>query len=123
MTTIAYRAGVLASDSRETVGEEIIRDDATKIHRLPDGSLYAGAHTSEQIELVRLAVLKGEELPDHLDEPIVLKVLHDDLPHKTEVGGVALNLHPARAYSPQGGPPRNTGVPSRAFGGGQIRMR
>lgn len=31
-------------------------------------------------------------LPDHLDPPVVLKVLHDDLPHKTEVGGVALNL-------------------------------
>lgn len=31
-------------------------------------------------------------LPDTLDTPMVLKVLHDDLPHKTEVGGVALKL-------------------------------
>lgn len=31
-------------------------------------------------------------LPDRFDAPMVLKVLHDDLPHKTEVGGVALNL-------------------------------
>lgn len=32
------------------------------------------------------------ELPDRFDEPMVLKVLHDDLPHKTEVGGVVLKL-------------------------------
>lgn len=31
-------------------------------------------------------------LPDVLDQPMVLKVHHPDLPHKTEVGGVALNL-------------------------------
>lgn len=31
-------------------------------------------------------------LPDRFDTPMVLKVLHDDLPHKTEVGGVALNI-------------------------------
>lgn len=31
-------------------------------------------------------------LPDRFETPMVLKVLHDDLPHKTEVGGVALNL-------------------------------
>lgn len=31
-------------------------------------------------------------LPESFDAPMVLKVLHDDLPHKTEVGGVALGL-------------------------------
>ena len=40
-------------------------------------------------------VLSRDELaslPDRFDRPMVLKVLHDDIPHKTEVGGVALNL-------------------------------
>lgn len=32
------------------------------------------------------------ELPERFDAAMVLKVLHDDLPHKTEVGGVALNV-------------------------------
>lgn len=32
------------------------------------------------------------DLPEVFEGPMVLKVLHDDLPHKTEVGGVALNL-------------------------------
>lgn len=32
------------------------------------------------------------ELPETFDAPMVLKVLHDQLPHKTEVGGVALNI-------------------------------
>lgn len=31
-------------------------------------------------------------LPEAFDTPMVLKVLHDDIAHKTEVGGVSLNL-------------------------------
>ena len=33
-----------------------------------------------------------DALPETLEGPVVLKVLHEELPHKTEVGGVALNL-------------------------------
>ncbi|UVC10545.1 acetate--CoA ligase family protein [Rhizobium sp. TH2] len=39
-----------------------------------------------------LARAEIDALPEMLDAPIVLKVLHDELAHKTEVGGVALNL-------------------------------
>jgi len=39
-----------------------------------------------------LSLAQISELPERLDTPMVLKVVHDDLPHKTEVGGVALNL-------------------------------
>jgi acyl-CoA synthetase (NDP forming) len=39
-----------------------------------------------------LSLAQISELPERFDAPMVLKVLHDELPHKTEVGGVALNL-------------------------------
>lgn len=39
-----------------------------------------------------LSMAEIAALPETLDGPVVLKVLHDALPHKTEVGGVALNL-------------------------------
>lgn len=41
----------------------------------------------------RVLTLEGlRALPETLDGPMALKVLHDDLPHKTDVGGVALGL-------------------------------
>jgi acetate---CoA ligase (ADP-forming) len=39
-----------------------------------------------------LSLAAVSALPDTFDTPMVLKVVHDDLPHKTEVGGVALHL-------------------------------
>jgi len=39
-----------------------------------------------------LSLAEIPELPERFDTPMVLKVVHDELPHKTEVGGVALNL-------------------------------
>lgn len=54
MTTIAYRDGVIAGDGRETSWEQgestfIIRDDCVKVVRLPDGRLFGGSRTSEDI--------------------------------------------------------------------------
>lgn len=41
----------------------------------------------------RVLTLEGlAALPETLAAPVALKALHDDLPHKTEVGGVALGL-------------------------------
>lgn len=39
-----------------------------------------------------LALGEIAALPETFAAPMVLKVLHEDLPHKTEVGGVALNI-------------------------------
>mgnify|MGYP001170109623 CR=1 FL=1 len=43
-----------------------------------------------------LTLAEISELPERFEAPMVLKVLHDELPHKTEVGGVALNLRGRR---------------------------
>jgi ATP-dependent protease HslVU (ClpYQ) peptidase subunit len=43
MTTIAYRDGELATDSRITAGDMIVSDKRRKVHRLRDGSLVAWA--------------------------------------------------------------------------------
>lgn len=58
MTTIAYRNGVLAADRREVVEHGggfsfVLTDNDTKVRRLPDGSLFAGCGSSDQIERVR----------------------------------------------------------------------
>jgi len=45
---------------------------------VPDGSVLT-------VETMR-------QLPETFEAPMVLKVLHDRLPHKTEVGGVVLNI-------------------------------
>lgn len=39
-----------------------------------------------------VTLAEASNLPETFDTPMVLKVLHEDIAHKTEVGGVALNL-------------------------------
>ena len=41
MTTLAYRAGVMASDSRAYAGNSLSIGNKPKIHRLKDGSIFA----------------------------------------------------------------------------------
>lgn len=74
MTTIAYRAGVLAGDGRETYIEEgesamVNRDNCVKVHRLPDGRLFGAAKTSEDIERLYRKLVAGDKFPTiHLDD-------------------------------------------------------
>lgn len=70
MTTIAYRDGVLASDSRETstngeVGDDgfVIDSECEKIWRLPDGQLFGAAHASEDCTRLYMALLTGDDMP------------------------------------------------------------
>jgi acyl-CoA synthetase (NDP forming) len=91
---------------------ELLRRDAAIGHARTDLALHSvkalegTARTVNEAESKRrlaaygLAVPHGQvlsraeidALPETLETPVVLKVLHDELPHKTEVGGVALNL-------------------------------
>lgn len=63
MTTIVYRDGTLAGDSRVTVNDMIDTDKKTKVHRLRDGRLYGWAGGVEDAERLHIALRKGTEPP------------------------------------------------------------
>jgi ATP-dependent protease HslVU (ClpYQ) peptidase subunit len=66
MTTLVYRDGILAADTQITYGGMRIPGHATKIHKLPDGSLYGFVGSLETGELMRKALLcdDPESRPD-----------------------------------------------------------
>jgi ATP-dependent protease HslVU (ClpYQ) peptidase subunit len=64
MTTLAYRDGELATDSRITSGDMIISDTRKKVHRLRDGSILAWSGSVQQAELLLRAMRKtGTKIP------------------------------------------------------------
>jgi ATP-dependent protease HslVU (ClpYQ) peptidase subunit len=63
VTTIAYKAGTLAADSRVTTGDTIISDKHLKVHRLRDGRLVAWAGSVEDSERLLSALRAGTDLP------------------------------------------------------------
>jgi ATP-dependent protease HslVU (ClpYQ) peptidase subunit len=63
VTTIAYRDGVLASDSRLTLGEVICTDKCKKIWRLADGGLFGASGNNESGLIVLKALQKDTPLP------------------------------------------------------------
>jgi 20S proteasome alpha/beta subunit len=63
MTTLAYRDGELATDSRITAGDMIVSDKRTKVHRLRDGSLMAWAGAVQDAELLLRAMRNTSSAP------------------------------------------------------------
>jgi ATP-dependent protease HslVU (ClpYQ) peptidase subunit len=76
MTTIAFRDGELASDSRVTNGDMIISDARKKVHRLKDGSIVAWSGSVQDAERLLRAMRKGATLP-HLEEISALHLRMD----------------------------------------------
>lgn len=63
MTTLAYRDGELATDSRVTAGDMIVSDRRKKVHRLRDGSIVAWSGSVQQAELLLRAMRKKTAAP------------------------------------------------------------
>lgn len=76
MTTVAYRDGVLAADSRITAADMVVTDKATKVHRLRDGSLFGHAGSVEDAERLKRALVKGHDAPKDLD--VIALLVHPD---------------------------------------------
>ncbi len=63
MTTIAYRAGVLAADTLLTIGAIKLPERARKVFRLRDGRLFGSSGDSEQGLLLLDSLKRGESPP------------------------------------------------------------
>jgi 20S proteasome alpha/beta subunit len=65
MTTLAYRDGELATDSRITIDNMIVSDRRKKVHRLKDGSIVAWAGNVQDGErLMKALRSKNAEMPE-----------------------------------------------------------
>jgi ATP-dependent protease HslVU (ClpYQ) peptidase subunit len=73
MTSIAYRDGVMAGDSRVTAGDLVLPDTCRKVHRLRNGALFGAAGNSEAIERLRRAIVRRTQIPK-LEEVSALRV-------------------------------------------------
>ncbi len=93
MTTLAYRAGVMAADSKTSAGETNY-SRATKIHKLPDGSLigFCGRSTA------------CERMLDIMKQASVSGGLNHDLFHDCRgASGLYVNVEDGKVYYLEGG--------------------
>lgn len=67
MTTICYRDGVLAGDSRVTVGDMVLSDNILKVHRLSNNTLLGWAGSAEHAHILKEAMTNGGEIHGTLD--------------------------------------------------------
>lgn len=75
MTTIVYRSGVLAGDTRVTSGSTILPETYRKTFKLKDGSLYGASGDLEQGEVVR-AHLEKHLAPPKFGEEKDIEAIH-----------------------------------------------
>lgn len=63
MTTIAYRDGIMAGDSRATQGGTVMTNTQKKVFRTKDGCLFGYAGDREQGERLKQAIKAGKAAP------------------------------------------------------------
>jgi ATP-dependent protease HslVU (ClpYQ) peptidase subunit len=67
MTTIAYRDGVLASDSRLTFVDYVCTDKCIKVWALPDGTLFGASGDNEGGLALLKSLRAGEPMKTEVD--------------------------------------------------------
>jgi ATP-dependent protease HslVU (ClpYQ) peptidase subunit len=80
MTTIAYRAGIMAADTRAMNGGWIVSENVSKLVRLDDGAVagFAADSTAWVLKFTRWynaslkSIITEREQPDMKDEALVL---------------------------------------------------
>ena len=78
MTTVAYRDGVLAGDTKVTEGETVVDDKQRKVYKLRDGCLYGFAGNLEDgLRLLRALRKDLDAHPSGLVEFSALLVYPD----------------------------------------------
>jgi len=73
MTTIVYRDGILAADSRVSYGSAIIPGTIRKVQRLSNGALYGFSGSVEVGEIMRRRVSKASDEMAPLEDEVDLK--------------------------------------------------
>lgn len=94
MTTISYRAGVLAADSKTSAGDTNYAK-ATKIHKLPDGSLVGFTGRSTACQRM-LDIMKQETIVDG-------GLSHDLFTECRGAAGLYIEAGTGRVYYLEGG--------------------
>lgn len=67
MTSIAYKDGMMAGDSRVTFDNTVLPDTGRKVHRLRNGCLFGAAGSAEEIEKLKRTVMRNEDPPKSKD--------------------------------------------------------
>lgn len=73
MTTIVYRDGILAADSRVSYGSTIMPGTIKKVQRLSNGALYGFSGSVEVGEIMRRRVSRASDEMTPLEDEVDLK--------------------------------------------------
>lgn len=88
MTTLAYRAGVLAADGRMCADCIIDSDEIVKVFKGQDGTIYGIVGSAAATRMAVDALLKGRDPPALAkDDGAVIMVRKDRTVHIYEYGG------------------------------------
>jgi 20S proteasome alpha/beta subunit len=79
MTTIAYRDGILAGDTRVTTEDLVSPEKIRKVFKLRNGCLFAHSGDAEEGELLKRSIIKGGPMPKIKDSDAICVMPNGDI--------------------------------------------